>query len=185
MEIKNHKLSNILRILAGAACVILLMARAPHIEETGHTLLYAASWVTFIHISFGVYVFVRYLRAYSHAQQVLDAIAAGLLAACLFFFTHPALWSACLTAFTAIAIIKYALLYHGTKTKALRRYIRSKILLETPAGILVGLTAGIFAFGDLPNWLKLGLQAALLVGTTAFAAWMIFIRRAYQHEKLQ
>ena len=185
MKNTNHKLSNSLRMLAGVACVIILIARAPAIETLGNTLLYAASWITFIHICFGVYVFARYLKAYSHEQHVLDAIAAALLAGCLFFFTHPTLWSACLAAFTGIAVIKYALLLPRKNNATLRRYIRDKILLETPGAILVGLTAGIFAFGDLPNWLKLGLQTALLAGTATFAAWMIFIRRAYQKNKLQ
>ena len=180
----NHKLSNGLRILAALACVIILIARAPYIENLGHTLLYAASWITFIHIGFGVYVFARYLHAYEKSQQVLDAMAAGLLATCLFFFIHPAIWSACLATFITIAVIKYILLYSKRKDAILRRYIRSKILLEAPGAILVGLTAGIFAFGDLPNWLILGLQTALLAGTTAFAAWMIFIRRAYQKNNL-
>ncbi len=184
MKVTNHKLSNSLRILAAVTCVIILIARAPRIEQLGHTLLYAASWITFLHICFGVYVFVRYLHAYSRAQSVLDAIAAGLLATCLFFFPYPIIWSTCLAAFTLVAVIKYALLYNNTKAPTLRQYIRSKILFETPAAILVGLTASIFAFGDLPHWLKLGLQAALLAGTTAFAIWMIFIRRAYQKSNL-
>ena len=181
----NHKLSNVLRMLAAIACIMILLGRAPHIETLGHTLLYAASWITFLHICFGVYVFVRYLHAYSHAQQVLDTIAAGLLGACLFFFTRPTLWSAALAAFTGVAVIKYVLLYTKTSEPSLRHYIRDKLLLETPAAILVGLTASIFAFGDLPSWLTLGLQAALFAGTTAFAIWMIFIRHAYQKHNLQ
>ena len=184
MKDMHHKLSNSLRLLAALACIIILVARAPYIEKLGHTLLYAASWITFIHICFGVYVFTRFLRAYSHTQQVLDVIAASLLTVCLFFFTRPAIWAACLAAFTAIAIIKYIFLYTRRKDAILRRYIRSKILLETPAAILVGLAAGIFAFGDLPNWLTLGLQTTLLAGTSLFAAWMIFIRRAYHKSNL-
>ena len=184
MKDMNHKLSNGLRILAALSCVTILIARAPHIATLGHTLLYAASWVTLVHICFGVYVFTRYLRAYSHTQQVLDSIAAALLASGLFLFTRPAIWSACLAAFTAMAVIKYVLLYSNTKEPALRHYIRDKILLETPGAILVGLAAGIFAFGDLPHWLLLGLQTALLAGTTTFAIWMIFIRRAYHKSNL-
>ena len=180
MEDAHHKLSNSLRCLGAVACMAILLVRATRIATLGHALLYAASWVTFLHICCGVYVFVRHLRAYSHAQQMLDAVAAGLLAANVFFFTRPAIWSACLAAFTVVAITKYALLYPRAQDTSHRRYIRSKILLETPGAILLGLTAGILFLGDLPVWLALGLQAALLATTTTFAIWMIFIRRAYR-----
>ncbi len=184
-EPSTHRISNGLRIVAGVICALLLIMRTPHIETFGHMLLYLASWITFLHLSIGVYVLVRYLHAHARSQQILDGIAALLLAGGLLTFTQPVLWTSCFAALVITAVLKYALLYSSCKRPVHRQYIREKLLLETPGGILLALAAGIFGFGDLPHWLQLGLQATILAGTTAFAVWMIFIRCAYRKSRLQ
>ena len=180
MKAKRHTISNGLRIAGGAGCALLLIALAPRITATGHALLYVASWITFLHLCIGVFIFVRHLHAYQKAQQVLDLLAAAFLIGGLLSFTRPALWCSFFAALVALAVLKYTLLYPAQTDPVLKKYVRDKIMLEGPAAILLALAAAILAFGDLPAWLRLGIQAVILAGTTTFAVWMIFIRRCYR-----
>ncbi|MFU8780828.1 MAG: hypothetical protein ACNA71_07355 [Kiritimatiellia bacterium] len=179
MNAQRHTIANGLRIAGGAGCTLLLLWVAPRITSPGHALLYLASWVTFLHLSIGVFIFVRHLHAYQKAQQVLDLIAAACLIGGLLSFARPTLWCSFFAALVAVAVLKYTLLYPTQTNPVLKKYVRAKILLEGPAAILLALAAAIFAFGDLPVWVRLGIQAVILAGTTTFAVWMIFIRRSY------
>ena len=182
----KHHLSNSLRLTAGVAGVVLLLLRASAIQTTSHVLLYAATWITFLHILIGVDILIRCLHAYAPIQQGLDILAGIFLGLFLVSFTFPALWAAILAGLVGVAVLKYGLLHFTLKDRFLRGYVREKLLLEGPAVLLLALAAAILWFGDMPRIVTLGIEMFLLTSTTAFAIWMIFIKkRSRQIRKYQ
>ena len=177
---EKHYVSNGLRLAAGVAGAAVLILLAPTIQTVSHALLYAATWITFLHIALGVDAMVRCLHAYAKVQQALDVVAGALLGGFLVSFTTPALWCGFLAGVIGVAVLKYGLLYRSLHDRVLRRYTREKMLLEGPGVPLLALVAAILAPGELPAVVTLGIAVFLLAGTTAFAVWMIGIKKRYR-----
>lgn len=177
---ERHLVSNGLRIAAGVMAMGLLAGMAPHVQTFAHAVLYVATWVTLLHIILGVYVLTRCLHAYGRIQQGLDVVAGLLLMGTVMSFNHPVFWCSFLAGVVGIAVLKYAWLLPVLQDRTYKRYVREKILLEGPAAGMLGLAAAILTWGDVPSWISLGIQLFLLAGTTAFAVWMVGVRKRYR-----
>lgn len=171
--------ANSLRIMGALGTAILLVLAFNQIETFGNAAIYAATWVTFLHVCVGEFVFVRYLHANSCIQNVLDFIAGIFIVAGVLSISSAALWCAFFGAAFALAITKYMLVERGTAQPSLRRYAREKIRCESPAvGLLVAMALVLDKL-PTPSVFARALQVAILVATTGFAIWMIGVRHVY------
>lgn len=157
--------------------LVLLVVLHGRIADFGSAAIYAASWITFLHVCLGEFILVRYLDARSTVQNALDLLAAVFLAAGIVCFMSPALWCAFFGAVFAMAVTKYLLVGRDTDRAEVRRYVREKVFLETPA--VVGLAALAVVIDRLPprSAATYLLQLAILIATTAFAVWMVAVRQ--------
>lgn len=171
---------NGLRMATGIAACVLMVSLYGRISDLGNASIYAASWVTFLHVCVGEYVLVRYLHARSHVQNVLDLLAAVFLVAGILSFASPSLWCAFFGGLFALAVTKYLLVVRSTRDPALKRYAREKVHWESPA--VVGLALLAVVLDQLPpkGTAAHALQVGILCATAGFAIWMIAIRHAYR-----
>jgi hypothetical protein len=150
------------------------------IDGFGPAVMYAASWIVFLHVLIGEYVFIRYLHAVSKVHQLLDAFAGLLLLCGILSFRQSALWCAFLAGAFALAITKYLLIEQHIQIPTLRRYTREKILWESPAVCLFSVLAVLI------DRLREGgasvqlIELTILVAAALFAFWMIGIRHIYR-----
>ena len=176
-------LQSILLLVAGIGIAALLVFMYPRIETFGDAAMYAASWVTFLHVCVGEFVLVRYLHARAGIQIGIDALAFVFLAAGCASFTSTALWCALFGAVLALAVIKYMLVEGSVDVTELRQYAREKVRWESPA--VIGLTVIAVAVDRLPprSAAERILEIGILCATTGFAVWMIGFRHAYRRVK--
>ena len=178
---KRHENAlNVLRIAGGVGGVILLVLQHGRISGFGSAAIYAASWITFLHICIGEYVLVRYLDARSTVQDALDLLAAVFLVAGILSFTSPALWCAFFGGVFALAVTKYLLVARKTGDADVRRYAREKVVWETPAVVALAVLAVVIDKLPPRGTAAYLLQLIILCGTAGFAVWMIGIRHAYR-----
>lgn len=174
------KVISTLQIAGAVGEGILLLSLYARIHNFGSAALYTATWVTFLHICIGEYVFVRHLHARSHIHNALDLLAAIFLTAAILSFPSPALWCAFFSALFAIAVAKYMLVERNTQIEAVLQYTREKIRWELP--VVVGLALLAVILDQLPPQASQFhlLQILILFATVAFAIWMIAIRHIYR-----
>lgn len=172
---------NGLRIASGIAAGVFLVLLYGRITDFGSASLYAATWVTYLHVCIGEYVLVRYLHARSPIQNALDLLAGVFLVAGTLSFTSPALWCAFFGGLFALAVTKYLLVARETSDPDVKRYAREKVRWETPAVVGLAVLAVVLDSLSTKSTAAPLLQIVILVATTAFAIWMIGIRHAYRH----
>jgi len=157
----------------------LLSVRITASQSTADSIMYAASWITILHVCVGAFLFVR-LGATSLIHRLLEFI--GLL--CMFtlawWFTVPAWWCLSLALLMAVAIVKYVLLYKSDKRPAVRCYAREKILSESPAIPIMTVLAIFFHRADPVSQSNLYMSLFVLMITAAFAFWMVVVRDIYR-----
>jgi len=122
----------VLRVPAAVVLAVILAFQYDRITGFGSALMYTASWIILLHVWIGEYVFIRTLHAVSRNQQLLDALAGLLLLGGLLSFRQSALWCAFLAGAFALAITKYLLVEQHINVPELKRYVREKILWESP-----------------------------------------------------
>lgn len=177
---RSDTLLNILRFALAAGCAALLFILHGKIVDFGSAAVYAASWVTFLHLCVGEYVLVRYLHARSAIQNALDLFASAFLVAGILSFSSPELWCSFFGGLFAIAVIKYMLIIHRTRDPVLKKYAREKVQWEMPA--VFGLVVLAVILDALPPASPAShlLQLGIFIATTAFAIWIIAIRHSYR-----
>lgn len=180
---KHQFVFNILRIIIGIGCAIMLILLYHRIDTLSSAAIYAATWVTFLHICIGEYVFVRYLHANSPIQNAIDLMATIFLLAGILAFASPALWCALFGGLFALAVTKYLILARDTEDPIVKKYAREKVLWESPS--VLGMTILAIVLDQLPPHSTAArlLQIGILAITILFAIWMIIIRNAYRHVK--
>jgi hypothetical protein len=169
-----------LRITGAVAGMILLVLLYPRIDNFGSAALYTATWVTFLHVCIGEYVFVRYLQARSHIHNVLDFLATIFITGGMLSFTSPALWCAFFSGLFALAVAKYALIERNCHSEHILRYTQEKIRWELP--VVIGLAVLSVILDQLPTHAFPShiMQILILFTSVGFAIWMILIRHIYQ-----
>lgn len=173
-------IDNILRLITAIAGMAILIALYPRIRNLGNAALYTATWVTFLHVCIGEYVFVKHLNARSYTHNLLDIIAAVFLFGAILSLPSPALWCSFFSAFFAIAIVKYMLIKRHTQLNPILSYTREKIRLELPVVIGMSILAVILGKISSDSTLVVIMQIMILLSTIGFAIWMINIRHIYR-----
>jgi hypothetical protein len=168
------------RKMAVIAVLVLLGVRVVEIQNMADLVMYAASWITILHVCAGAFIFVR-LGAASFLHYPLEVVGLICLFAMAWFFTNPAWWCFLLAILMAVALVKYVLLYHADARSAVRIYAREKILSESPAIPIMTVLAVLFhrADPDSPSTLYMSLFVLLI--TTAFAFWLVVVRDIYRN----
>jgi len=179
-EKKQAVFFNGLRIGAGVFLAILLLTLYVRIETLGHAAIYAATWVTFIHLCIGEYVLVRYCHAQTGMQNSLDLLGFVFLVCGSLAFVSPALWCAFFGGLFALAVVKYMVVQRTTSEEFLKKYAREKALLESPAVIGLAILALVLDYLPPRSVSARIVELGILTITTAFAIWMIAIRHAYR-----
>lgn len=169
------------RVLVAVILGVALILQAGRIDGTGTAAIYAASWIVFLHVLIGEYVFIHYLHAVSRVQQLLDAFAAVLLLGGIFSFQQSALWCAFLAGAFALAITKYLLVEQHIENLALKRYAREKILWESPAVCLFSVLALLIDRLPAGGVFVQMIELVILGAVALFAFWMIGVRHLYRH----
>jgi len=177
---RRRFLPDVLRVAAGVGGAVLLVVLWGQIEDFGSAAIYTATWITFLHVCVGEYVLVRYLDARSSLQNVLDLLAAIFLFAGVLSFTSPALWCAFFGGVFALAVTKYLIVERGAVDVDLKRYVREKIRWESPSVVILALVAVVLDQVSPRSSAAHLLQLGILIGTAAFAVWMIGVRHAYR-----
>lgn len=135
-------------------------------------LLYAASWVTLLHLSVGAYLFI-YLRADSMIHRVLEVGGFLGVAALVATFRAPVTWCTALALIMLVAVIRYALIYRTESRAVVKRYARMKMVIESPSILFMSLFAVLFRYAPVNGRMEEILAGTILLSTTLFACGMI------------
>ena len=166
------------RAIIAAIVLIVLGIRITANQSPVDWIMYAATWVTILHLCMGAFLFVR-LGAKSTIHQSLECVGLLCTVIMVWCFTKPMWWCVALAVLMAVAIARYALIYLDDKRPAVLSYALEKLWSETPA-IPVMVILAIYFYrisGGGHSVLYLGI--IVLASTTLFAFWMVIVRRIY------
>lgn len=167
------------RVPAALFLIALMAYQAGRVDGLTPALLYLSGWVIVPHVFVGVWVFVRYFRAFGLAHNILDLLAFVFLSLGLTSFHSPFAWCAWFGLVFSLAMLKYILVARGPHPPCLKRYALMKLRVETPAVVCFFLLALAAWSRPGSNTLYGFVSAGVFVSSSLFAVWMILHKRVY------
>lgn len=168
------------RLPAAIVLLALMAMQAGRVEGLAPTLLYLSGWVIVPHVSVGVWVFVRFFKAYDTTHTVLDALAFVFFILGLTAFHSPFAWCAWFGLVFSLAMLKYVLVSRDPHPLRLKQYALMKLRIEAPAVVCFFLLALIAWLQPDFTVLHVLIASGVFVSSTLFALWMIAYKRVYQ-----
>lgn len=160
--------------------MILLFYNLLDYHRIEHYFLTAATFIMLIHVWWGAVFYIRNVGHTKHMIELpVDISLTGLLVMAVFSLDNIVKWFIIFGTFFTIAIIKYIIGLPKSKNSAVRRYISTKIKVESPAILLFYLGAVVGTVFDYA-WISQFLSISAFLAQIPFIYLLVFKKKVYR-----